>query len=62
MKLIIPKYAYVCCDCNGTNIDCHAHATWDIEQQKWILSDVSKDFYCQSCEAPCNVTKMVVVP
>lgn len=58
--IIEPKYVPVCYDCKSPNIHCHAHAVWSIEQQTWILSSVSKDFYCQECEDECDATKVIV--
>lgn len=45
-----PKWLIVCSVCGSSNMTSDANASWDVEEQQWVLDDVTGDYYyCANC-------------
>lgn len=49
---MIKGIVWVCEECGSDNVDTHAWATWNVEEQRWVLSDImdnNEGDYCNDC-------------
>lgn len=44
------KVIVICYECGSDNVTSDASASWDVDTQSWILSDVGEGNYCYNCE------------
>ena len=41
-----------CPHCGSDDVGAEATASWDVAEQKWVLTDIYDcDFYCRHCDA-----------
>jgi len=40
----------VCSECGSDDVKVDAFAEWDVERQKWVLSDVFDNEFCCDCD------------
>ena len=51
----MPKVRLVCSRCKSDEVVKDAFASWDVEQQTWILHSCYDATYCNACEESCNL-------
>lgn len=39
----------MCGECGSRHVKVDAFAEWDVEQQKWVLSDTFQNEFCADC-------------
>jgi hypothetical protein len=58
---------YVCKDCGSRDVGGTASVRWDVERQKWTISGLFDDTWCESCGedarlVPMDAAALVHVP
>ena len=51
----MPKVRLVCSRCKSDEVVKDAFASWDVEQQTWVLRSYYDATYCNTCEESCNL-------
>ena len=51
----MPKVRLVCSRCKSDEVVKDAFASWDVEQQTWVLYSYYDATYCNACEESCNL-------
>ena len=47
----ITKVTFVCVECGSDDVDSEAWATWDVDEQKWVVKNTEDETFCQKCES-----------
>lgn len=50
----------ICNACESEEVFRDAYASWDVEAQTWILSNVYDQAYCNSCEGECSIREVEI--
>jgi len=53
-KNIIKKPEPYCTSCKGNQVLLDAFASWDVENQCWILFQTFDDSFCNNCKQECE--------
>lgn len=51
----IPRLQILCGQCGSLNVRRDAWAMWNVETQKWELTDVLDQGYCDDCEGEAHL-------
>ena len=54
------KYNFICSDCKSDDVLADAYAEWDIDSQKWVISNTFSNSFCNSCEGETKLIKVKV--
>jgi hypothetical protein len=52
------RVSYVCAHCGSSTVLMDAWATWDTEQQDWVLHDTLTEAFCQECEGETSLVEV----
>jgi hypothetical protein len=52
----------VCHECYSHDIAVDATATWDVEQQDWVLAGIQETTWCYVCEEECRIDWLLTQP
>lgn len=50
----------ICIHCKGENVLLDAWASWDIENQEWVLESVYDHAHCHDCEGETTIQETEV--
>lgn len=49
----------VCRHCGSEDVLADAYAEWDVEEQKWVISNIfDKGAYCNSCDGESRIEEV----
>ncbi len=51
------KRLMTCAHCGGDSVVRDAWASWDIENQEWVLESVYDHAYCNDCEGETSINE-----